>query len=49
MIVLPDMVAPASEGGIEKPEMVIDQEQQAQTRGTLVAVGGMAFCDWEGS
>ena len=35
-------------GGIVIPDMRHERDQMAQTKATLVAVGGNAFSDWEG-
>lgn len=50
IVVLPDLVNPMAgdEGLIKKPDQTADQEQWAQTRGTLIAVSEMAFTDSEG-
>ena len=48
VIVLPDKVKEKSDGGIEFAPKAIETEQWAQTRGVLIAIGGMAFSDWKG-
>ena len=48
VIVLQDEVATITPGGIYVPEKVHDREQQAETTGTLLATGGLAFSDSTG-
>ncbi|MHA2266020.1 MAG: hypothetical protein ACXAEN_26810 [Candidatus Thorarchaeota archaeon] len=46
LLLLPDE-STAKIRGIIKPDMVRDQEQMAQVRALLVAVGGNCFEDWD--
>lgn len=47
VLVLPDPVEEVSKGGIVlSVESVKERERMAQVKGTLVAVGGNAFEDW---
>jgi len=46
VLLLPDQVQEKS-GALYKPEVALQQEQMAQVRALLVAVGGNAFEDWD--
>ena len=48
VLVKPDPVERKTEGGIVLPESVAEQREMAQQKGSLVAVGGNAFEDWNG-
>lgn len=48
-LVLPEKVEEKTEGGILLTASLQEQDQLAETKGILVAVGGMAFSDWEGA
>ena len=43
-----DEISDKSEGGLYLPEQTREREQYAHDKGTLIAVGGMAFSDWKG-
>lgn len=43
-----DPVEQKTAGGIILPNERTEKDQMAATRGTLVAIGGNAFTDWEG-
>jgi len=45
-LVLPDKVEETTQGGIVLARNIQEQDQLAETRCQLVAVGGMAFDDW---
>lgn len=47
-LVLPLKVEEKTQGGILLPSQIQEQDQLAETKATLVAVGGMAFSDWQG-
>jgi len=47
VLLLPDMIREETSGGLHKPEVVLAQEQLAQVRALLVAVGGNCFEDWD--
>jgi len=44
-----DKVADRTEGGLWIPATLHDQQQMSQAEAILVAVGGNAFEDWEGT
>jgi len=46
LLVLPDQVS-LKVGSILKPEIALSQEQMAQIRGLLVAIGGNCFESWD--
>lgn len=46
VVILPDKVEEKTAGGIILPGQAVDKEKYAQTKATLVAVGGNAFADW---
>lgn len=48
VLVLPEAVESKTTGGLFLPETVKEKEEIAQVRGTLIAIGGSAFCDWNG-
>lgn len=48
-LVLPTKVEETTAGGIVLPSQIQEQDQLAETKGILVAVGGMAFSDWSGA
>ena len=43
VLLLPEKVDEKTEGGIFIPDKVKDQEEMAQVRATLIAIGGNAF------
>lgn len=43
VLLLPEKIEEKTEGGIILPENVKDQEEMAQVRATLIAIGGNAF------
>lgn len=45
-IVLPDKVEETTQGGIVLARNIQEQDQLSETRCRLIAVGGMAFDDW---
>jgi co-chaperonin GroES (HSP10) len=45
VLLLPEKVEEKTEGGIFLPDKVRDQEEMAQVRATLIAMGGDAFKD----
>ena len=47
VLLLPDMIKEETSGGLHKPEVVVAQEQLAQVRALLVAMGGNCFEDWD--
>lgn len=47
-LVLPEKVEEKTEGGILLTASLQEQDQLAETKGVLVAAGGMAFSDWAG-
>lgn len=54
IVVLLDEVQKKTEGGIYLPDNTHEREQMAQVKGTLIAVGGMAFNEgyegeWKGT
>lgn len=48
VLVKPDEVKKKTDGGIIIPETSNQQRQAAECKGTVVALGGMAFKDFEG-
>lgn len=46
VLIKPDPVEKKTKGGIIYTELSADQQQMAQVKGTLVALGGKAFEDW---
>jgi chaperonin GroES len=46
VLILPEAVEEKSQGGIILAATTKEREEMAQVRGTLVAVGGNAFEDW---
>lgn len=46
ILILPDKVEEKTAGGIILPDQTRDKDKYAQTKATLVAVGGNAFADW---
>lgn len=46
VLVRPDETERKSAGGIIIPDAPADRQEHAQTRGTLVAKGALAFEDW---
>ena len=46
VLVKPDIVPATSDGGIEFPIEKVQQDQMAQVKGRLVAVGSEAFEEW---
>ena len=48
VLILPDKAAKTAgtEGLIHMPDTVHEREQSATSTGTLLAIGGTAFCDW---
>ena len=45
VVVLQDEVEEKTKGGIYIPQDTRDKEQMAEVNGTLIAAGGLAFCD----
>ncbi len=48
VLILPEQVDAKTSGGLYWPEQTKEREETAQVRGTLIACGGSAFCDWNG-
>ncbi len=48
ILVLPEAIEETSKGGIVLAMKTTEREAMAQVRGTLIAVGGNAFEDWQG-
>ena len=48
VLILQDEVEDKSSGGIWLADTTRDRQTEAQDRGTIVEVGGMAFSDWRG-
>lgn len=43
VLILPDAVSDKTEGGIFKPDTLVDQDKHRATQGTLVAMSPLAF------
>ena len=43
-----DVFPKKSSGGVQLPDALWERKQMAETKGTLLAVGSMAFMDWHG-
>ena len=48
VLIRQDDVEDKSSGGIWLADVTRDRQTEAQDRGTIVEVGGMAFSDWNG-
>ena len=48
VLVLPDVVEEKTAGGIYLAQSIQEKEQMRAVKGTIIAVGGMAFTDWTG-
>ena len=48
VLVRPDKVEEKTKGGIVLPNQTKERDEHAQTKGTLIEVGGNAFEDWRG-
>jgi len=47
ILIKPEEVERKTESGIILTDKVTDREKMAQVRGTLIAIGGNAFEDWQ--
>lgn len=48
VLIKQDVVEKKSEGGIILTETTVERNQIAQVKGTVIAIGGDAFKEWEG-
>jgi len=48
VLIEPEQVNEQTSGGLYLPQQTKEKDEMAQVKGTLVAVGGSAFEDWQG-